>query len=156
MSDFSSIVSRSKKNAAKKPRKEKRITKKVRSIKAIERELWELCRQITFKRSDGNNCYTCSQTNISGMNKQCGHYFPKGALGALYKYDIAILRTQCFQCNINHGGMGGTFREHMRQEIGLEKEQRLFEECSASKGKPIKARDHYIFLIEKYRKILAI
>ena len=156
MSDFSSIVSRSKKNAKKKP-KTKRAIKKVRSMKAIERELWELCRQITFKRYGGNNCYTCTQKNISGLNQQCGHYFPKGALGALYKYDIAILRTQCFRCNINHGGMGGTFREHMRQEIGVEKEQKLFDDCSASKGKPIKikARDHYEILIDRYKNILS-
>jgi len=52
--------------------------------------------------------------------------------------------------------MGGRFREHMKSEIGDEAEQKLYNECSASKGKPIKARDHYIQLIEEYKKLLSV
>jgi hypothetical protein len=130
--------------------------KKQRSMKAIERELWELCRQITFK-THGNTCYTCGAKELTGINRQCGHYFPKGALGASLKYDTRILRPQCFHCNINLGGMGAVYREKMKEEIGALAEQSLYNECTASKGFPIKARDHYDMLIHTYtEKLLSL
>lgn len=152
MSDFGEIVSMARKRDKnlKKGANLAKSTKKKRSMKSIERELWALCRKITFFRY-GTDCYTCTQKNLIGMNRQCGHYFPKGALGASLKYDLRILRTQCFNCNINYGGMGGMFRKRMAGEIGVKAEQKLFDECGASKGKPIKARDHYEQLIEEYK-----
>lgn len=89
-----------------------------------------------------------------GANAHCGHYFPKGALGAILKYDLRVLRLQCMRCNYFMGGMGGVFRENMRNEIGVEAEQKLYNDCTASKGKPIKAKDHYINLIRSYEQIL--
>jgi hypothetical protein len=122
-------------------------------MKGIEKKLWDMCRELTFRKY-GDTCYTCGQQNLEKQNRQCGHYYPKGALGASMKYDLRVLRPQCYNCNINYGGMGGTFREKMRKEIGSAAEQKLYNECSASKGKPIKASDHYLTLLEKYGKEL--
>lgn len=129
-----------------------KITKlEQRTLASLEKELWGLCKKIT--RKVYRDCFTCSQKNLQGMNCQTGHYFPKGALSAALKYDLRVLRLQCFQCNINHGGMGGVFRENMAAEIGKKAEQKLYNECISSKGKPIKARDHYIKLIADYQII---
>ena len=122
-------------------------------LRKIENKLWAECKRITRMRY-GNVCYTCGHTGLEASNWHTGHYFPKGALGASFKYDLRILRPQCYHCNINLGGMGGAYREHMKQEIGVEEEQKLFDECRLSKGKPIKAIDHYIKLLTEYKKIV--
>lgn len=124
-----------------------------KSVRQLEDTLWKLCRELTFKKY-GNTCYTCGQRNLEKQNLQCGHYYPKGALGASMKYDLRILRPQCFQCNINHGGMTGMFREKMKLEIGKKAEQELFNQCSASKGKPVKSSDHYLKLILELQKMI--
>ena len=129
-------------------------------LRKLENELWQLCRKIVFKwfekKSGGIDCYTCGAKNIEGQNRQLGHYFPKGALGARMKYDLRILRPQCYNCNINRGGYGGMFREKMKQEIGEKQEQELFLECQASKGKPVKASDHYTAIKREYESVFDI
>ena len=126
--------------------------KKHRSMKAIEKELWHLCRIITFKRY-GTDCFTCPQKNLQGANLQCGHAYPKGALGASMKYDLRILRPQCFICNIHHGGMGAVFWNTLA--VTTKNSRALFDECRSSKGRPVKARDHYTHLIDTYTKLLS-
>ncbi len=130
-----------------KPKKERK-----RSMSAIETELWELCKKITRLRY--KDCYTCFQKNLVKWNAQTGHMHPDGACGASMKYDLRILRLQCFQCNINHGGMGAVFKANMDYEIGKEASDALLAEAKASKGKPIKARDHYLKLTEEYKHLL--
>ena len=123
--------------------------KNPRSMKAITNELWELCRQITFNRH-GTNCYTCPQRNLEGSNRQCGHGFPKGALGAVMKYDLRILKPQCYSCNINKGGMGAVFWKNLENEMGKKAADKLFLECQRSKIGGANARNHYLYLIEEY------
>lgn len=118
----------------------------------MAKKVWKECRRIIRLRYQ-NVCYTCGATGLEGKNWQTGHYYPNGALGASMKYDLRILRPQCIKCNIHYGGMGGAYREHMKQEIGVEAEQKLFDECRLSKGKPIKAIDHYTKLLTEYKKI---
>jgi hypothetical protein len=127
---------------------------KQRSMKAIVTELWDLCRAITFKRH-GIDCYTCPQKNIEGLNRQCGHGYPNGALGASMKYDLRILRPQCYNCNINHGGMGIVFWKRMETEIGKRKADKLYLECQASKAGGTNARNHFTALIGDYKQELA-
>ena len=122
-------------------------------LSKLEKKLWAECKRITRMRC-GDVCYTCGATGLTGSNQQTGHYYPKGALGALMKYDLRILRIQCARCNLFFGGMGGAYREHMKKEIGEEAEQKLFDECTASKGKPIKAFDHYTKLLTEYKNIM--
>lgn len=135
-----------------KKEKDKPKKQRERTLANIELELWELCRKIT--RILYKHCYTCPQMNLVGMNCQTGHMHPKGACGASMKYDLRILRLQCFQCNINHGGMGAVFKENMDREIGKVASDMLLEEAKSSKGKNIKARDYYLILIGRYKVLL--
>lgn len=129
--------------------KKKPKVKSLPKVSTLENKLWPLCRQLIFKKF-GRNCYTCPQTNLVGMNLQCGHAFPKGALGASMKYDLRILRPQCFQCNINYGGMQAIFWKNLERDIGKRKADKLYMECTSSKGKPINARSHYMLLLHEY------
>lgn len=122
-------------------------------MKTVEDKLWALTRQIIFSRH-GRNCFTCPQKNLEKQNLQCGHGYPKGALGASMKYDLRILRAQCYNCNINHGGMGSAFWKNLEQDLGKQNADNLFLECQRSKGKPINARDYFNVLIEEYRKLI--
>ncbi len=88
------------------------------------------------------------------MNLQCGHGHPKGACGASMAYDLRLLRPQCYQCNINYGGMGGVFRANIEKEIGKKATDDLYLEAQRSKGKSVNARDHYTNLIAEYRVML--
>lgn len=126
---------------------------KIRSMKAITRELWKLCRQLTFGKY-GTDCYTCNQKHLSGQNLQCGHGYPGGALGASMKYDLRILRPQCYSDNINKGGMGVVFWKSLERDLGKEVADALYLECQSSKGKPVNARIHYTDLIIKYKAML--
>ena len=123
---YSDIIS--KKQAKYTERAKKRATrqiggkkrKKKTDRKKLEKDVWELCRQITFKRY-GNTCYTTGATGLSGMNLQCGHGKAKGALPLLYKYDLRNLRPQSFRANINLGGMSDIFIARLeREKEGLE------------------------------------
>lgn len=131
---------------------------KVRSMRAIEDELWRLCRLICHKR-DANNqdqvfCYTSGKGPLEGQNKQLGHGYPKGALGASMKYDLRILRWQSYNENINLGGNGATFWKNLERDLGKKEADKLYLECVSSKGKPVKARDFYTELIERYKAMV--
>lgn len=122
-------------------------------MRTLTAKLWELTRQIVFHMY-GTDCYTCHQKRLVGMNLQCGHGYSKGALGVTMQYDLRILRAQCFQCNINYGGMQAVFWKRLEEEMGKEEADKLFAECRASKGKPVKARSFILDLIDT-RKMLA-
>ena len=123
----------------------------MKSLSSIEKALWNECKRITRKRY--KDCYTCNQVNLEGSNAHTGHMYPKGACGASMKYDLRILRLQCFRCNIHLGGMGAIFKSRMDKEIGKKASDALLAECKSSKGFPIKARDHYLNILEEYKKL---
>jgi hypothetical protein len=123
--------------------------KSKQKISVIQRKLWILCREIIRKKY-GNICYTCSQPNLSGSNWHTGHLWAKASLGAYLKYDLRVLRPQCYNCNINRGGMGADFYRNMLKEIG---EQRMFD-LEMDRRVLIKNYDHYLKLIDEYTKIL--
>ena len=121
-------------------------------ISRLQRELWELCKQLTRKRY-GNTCYTCGKQNLEGSNWHTGHLIPKAALGAYQKYDLKVLRPQCYYCNINLGGNGAEFYRRMVQSEGSDYVQTLYED----RQKTVKAYDHYTKLIQDYQaKIKAL
>jgi hypothetical protein len=98
------------------PKKRKKKTER----KAIEDKLWELCKKITRERH-GNTCFTCGAQNLIGSNWHTGHGKPKGALPIIYKYDLRNLRPQCYNCNMNYGGMSDIFIAKLELEPkGLE------------------------------------
>jgi len=118
-------------------------------ISVIQRKLWELCKQITRKRY-GNTCFTCERTGLEGSNFHTGHFLPKGSCGSFLKYDLRNLRPQCYNCNINLGGNGAIFARQLALREGNDYVDKLFQDRNVS----VKALDHYIWLIEKYKIIL--
>jgi hypothetical protein len=117
-------------------------------ISKIQKLLWAECKRIIRARYP-NVCYTCGATGLSGRNWHTGHLWAKASLGAYLKYDIRVLRPQCMVCNNHHGGMGADFYKKMLVEIGKNKMSELENDRNVS----VKAYDHYVKLLEEYRKI---
>lgn len=92
-----------------KPRRKKTDRKKA------EEALWQECRRLTKERW-GDTCYTCGAQGLEGVNWQCGHSKPKGALPLRFKYDVRGLRPQCMRDNIHLGGLTDIFIAKLEQE----------------------------------------
>lgn len=75
--------------------------------------------------------------------------WPKASVGAYLKYDLRILRPQCYNCNINDGGRGADFYKRMLSEIGQEK----MSELEKDRQVIIPAYDHYVKILEEYSKL---
>lgn len=118
------------------------------SISKIQRELWEHCKRI-IRAKYGNTCYTCGRGGLEGSNWHTGHLYAKASIGAYLKYDLRVLRPQCYFCNINCGGRGADFIENMRLIEG----NAYVDAIIADKNKTVKAYDHYLKLLEEYKKI---
>lgn len=119
-------------------------------ISVIQRHLWAECRRI-IRASYPDTCYTCGATQLAlkPVNWQTGHMLAKASVGAYLKYDLRVLRPQCYLCNIRHGGRGADFIENMRRIEGDD----YVEQILHDRQKIVKAIDHYIYLLEKYKQI---
>lgn len=117
-------------------------------ISLLQRKIWELCKQIIRKRY-GNTCYTCGKTGLSGSNWHTGHLIPKASLGAYLKYDLRILRPQCYHCNINLGGNGAIFIENLRAKEGHEYVDGILSDRTVL----VKAYDHYEKVLAEYQQL---
>jgi hypothetical protein len=132
-----------------KPMKRGTLKKKSKQkISTLQVKLWNECKRI-IREKYGNTCYTCGATNLSGSNWHTGHLFAKASLGAFLKYDLRVLRPQCYNCNINQGGRGADFYSKMLEENGETYMWILAED----RKKTVKAYDHYEQLLEKYRNL---
>lgn len=118
-------------------------------ISLIQRKIWLECKRIIRKRW-GNTCYTCGQTTLTGSNWHTGHLWSKASLGAYLKYDLRVLRPQCYNCNINRGGMGADFYSRMVKDHG----STYMEELERDRQKTVKAYDHYLNVLEQYKKLI--
>jgi len=118
-------------------------------ISKLQREIWQLCREIAniIYPSD---CFTCPQKGLVGSNRQLGHMWAKASLGAFLKYDLRILRWQCFSCNIHKGGMGADFYKRLLDEQGGE----FMELLEKDRNKIVNAYDYYLELRDRYKKYL--
>lgn len=83
-----------------------------------------------------------------GSNWHAGHLYPKASLGAYLKYDLRVIRSQCYHCNINLGGNGAVFYQKMLKENG----QEFMDQLEKDKRVLVKAYDHYVLLLEEYKK----
>lgn len=74
----------------------------------------------------------------------------KASLGASLKYDLRVLRPQCYKCNMNYGGMGAEFYKRMLRDEGEEYMAKL------EKDRQIitKAYDHYVIVLEEYKQLV--
>lgn len=73
----------------------------------------------------------------------------KASLGAYLKYDLRLLRPQCYHCNMNLGGNGAIFIENMRKIEGDEYVDKILQDRNVT----VKALDHYIEILEEYKEI---
>lgn len=117
-------------------------------ISLLQRKIWAECKRIT-REQFGNSCYTCPAKNLQGSNWHTGHLFSKASLGAFLKYDLRVLRPQCYNCNINRGGAGADFYKNMMKIEGKSYMDRLEKDRQVS----VKAYDFYLNLLEEYKRI---
>ena len=90
-------------------------------------KLWELCKQVVRKR-DGNVCVSCGATGLEGSNWHTGHLVPSSTCGALLRYDLRNLGSQCYACNVNRGGNGAMYLRAVEKKYGKEMIERLFKD----------------------------
>lgn len=119
--------------------------KSKQKISTLQVKLWEECKRIIRARYP-NTCYTCGKSGLSGSNWHTGHLWPKASLGAFLKYDLRVLRPQCYNCNINLGGNGAVYYAKMLEENG----QEYMTQLEAEKQITVKAYDHYEKLLAEY------
>lgn len=131
--------------------KKKGIKKKKISLKKLQDNIWIECRRIIRKRYK-NICYTCGAKKLIGTNWQTGHMIPKKYLKNYLKYDLRLLRPQCYNCNINLGGMGALFIEKMRKIEGDE----YVDDILSKLKKEISPKKLYSFYSELYERLLLI
>ncbi len=122
--------------------------KSKQKISTIQNKIWDECKRI-IRAKYPPVCYTCSQTGLGGSNLQTGHLWAKASLGAYLKYDLRVLRIQCFRCNIHQGGRGADFYKKMLEEKGQEK----MSELEKDRQVLVKAYDHYSKILEEYKKL---
>lgn len=60
------------------------------------------------------------------------------------------MRPQCYNCNINRGGMGADFYEKMLRIEGKEYMDKLQKDRQVT----VNAMDHYLKLIKEYTEII--
>lgn len=118
------------------------------SVSNLQKLLWTECRRIIRARYK-HTCYTCGKTGLEGSNLQTGHMIAKATLGAYLKYDLRLLRPQCINCNIWHGGMGAIFIENMRRIEGDDYVDGILRDMKIS----VQAYDHYLKIFTEYKKI---
>ena len=114
-------------------------------ISKLQRKIWEHCKRI-IRSKYGNSCYTCSKQGLQGSDWHTGHMIAKASLPASLKYDLRMLRPQCYHCNVNCGGQGAIFIENMRRIEGDEYVNSLLQD----RQKIVNAYDYYTKLLEEY------
>jgi len=130
--------------------KRSKLKKKSKAkISVIQRNLWELCKQIIRKKY-GNICYTCGATGLEGGNWHTSHFIPKASCGAYLKYDLRNLRPSCYHCNINLGGNGSSFYRELVRKEGQDYVDSLFKDKQVT----VNAYLHYEKLLIEYQDIL--
>lgn len=86
-------------------------------ISKIQRQIWELCKEIVRKR-DGNTCVICGKQNLDGSGWHTGHFIPNSTCGAFLRYNLRNLHSSCYNCNINLGGNGALFLVALEKRYG--------------------------------------
>ena len=120
-------------------------------ISRLQRKIWQLIKIIVRKRYP-NKCYTCDQTGLSSSNLHSGHLWPKAALGAYLKYDLRVIRVQCFRCNIHLGGNGAVFYQRMLKEIGPKEMEKLEKDRQVM----VNAYEHYTKILAEYENLSTV
>lgn len=105
--------------------------KKTKGVAKLKKDLWKLfsLHQKFVYSDDGLycQCYTCDRPlEIGTTNCQGGHCLSKAAYSILY-FDERAVRPQCYYCNINLGGNEYVFNEKLKEEIGEDEWQEMYD-----------------------------
>ena len=111
--------------------KPKPKAKKPKTAAALKKELWQIfsLHQKLVHSEDGEwcQCYTCDKPIMIGSSdNHGGHCLSKAGNPNLY-FDERAVRPQCLRCNVSHGGMHYEFNEKLKQEIGMEAWQDMYD-----------------------------
>ena len=118
--------------------------KKKNPIVKIQEDIWQECRRIIASRY-GTTCYTCGKPSL-----HTGHMIPKKICHHM-KYDLRILRPQCYFCNINLGGNGAIGIYKMIQEKRMQHVDEIFEDLFYNKVEV--NLEFYTELLERYKQL---
>lgn len=126
-----------------------RKTKKLTTAQ-LNKKVWQECKRI-IRTKYGTTCYTC-QRHCEGSNQHTGHMIAKGSLPLKYKYDLNLLRIQCYFCNVNCGGQGACFVKNWEQESKKNDFEKLYKDIKQTK--PMGSIEAWMFLtnlLEEYK-----
>ena len=143
-------VTKPKKAPKKAPKKVPK--KKLRPIKKLRKDLWDLI-SLFVRTSHADRygictCYTCG-VRTPWKEIQAGHAV--AGRGNAVLFDTRIIKPQCPQCNIFKHGNYQVFVPKLINEIG----QDLYEEIERGSHKELKlARPWYVETIELYKSKL--
>ena len=121
------------------------------TFKQLQDLIWIECRRI-IKQRYNNTCYSCGATDLIGSNRHTGHMIAKKYLKNYLKYDLRLLRPQCYFCNIHCGGMGALFIENIRHIEGNKYVDGILKDLH----KEIEKEELYAFyerLLDSYKNI---
>lgn len=126
------------------------------TVGKLKSRLWELCRQIIFKRYQNAAgevfCFTSGQGPLVGSNRHLGHFVPSSVGGVSLRYDLDNLRPQSYVENVHKSGNWPAYYENLVKEIGQDRVDALL----AKKKLTVKAdRLFYETRIAEYEGLLA-
>jgi len=125
--------------------------KKPKTISKLKADLWKIYSQVMKRRRSPDGlyvyCYTCDKPlEIGTSNCQLGHWLPKGGYSAHY-FTENNTRPQCYHCNINLSGNSAVFERRLREEIGAEAVEQIYESRHETKKL---SREWYQAQIDRY------
>ncbi|MEO5646598.1 MAG: recombination protein NinG [Candidatus Paceibacterota bacterium] len=127
------------------------LKEKAKLVKLLQEKIWIECRRIIRARYP-HDCYTCGAKDLVGANLHTGHFIAKKAVKNYLKYDLRILRPQCYFCNMKCGGQGALYYRNMVAREGQEYVDLIF----ADLDKKIAPKDLYEFYTDLYNKYVAM
>ena len=104
---------------------------KNKTIGKLKKELWKLFSlyiKLVYSH-DGRyvSCYTCGcPLEIGTSGCHAGHCLSKSAYPVLYFEEMAV-RPQCYRCNVNLGGNEYEFNQKLKDEIGHDSWQLMYD-----------------------------
>jgi hypothetical protein len=126
--------------------------KKKKGVAKLKKDLWKyfaLYIKQKYSVDDGwVRCYTCDASlQIGTSNCQAGHWLPKKGYPVHY-FNEDNVRPQCYHCNISLSGNTAVFERKLKDEIGGDKVNEMYE----SRHESIKrTREWYEEQINYYR-----
>ena len=129
---------------------DKRFTKPIGKLKKLLWTEFALYNKL-IRSEDGQycSCYTCGKPlEIGTSNCQMGHWLPKGGYSVHY-FEENNVRPQCYHCNISLSGNTAVFEYELRNEIGDDRVNDMFE-CRSEKIK--RDKSWYIDKIDSYKE----